>query len=306
MLFILFTLLPFGLSTNAASNDVTRGDFVKELVGKLNVELGDGSNLSFTDVPKDLAPYVEKAVELNLIKGKSATSFGPNDKLTRQQAFVISARGLVNENASFSVLDKFKDAHLIAKTHKQDLANAVAANILQGFDDNTIRPRDYVTSAQMQSIVERFVAEYKLPAAKTTMDLQILGTTDIHTNLANYNYYLDADSADVGLANTAALIEQARAENPNTLLFDNGDLIQGTPLGSYKALENVLKPGEVHPAIAALNALKYDGGTLGNHEFNYGLAFLDEVLNDAQYPVVNANTYDAKTKKSICIRLMSF
>lgn len=297
MLLILFTLLPFGLSTNAASNNVTRGDFVKELVGKLNVELSDGSNLSFTDVPKDLAPYVEKAVELNLIKGKSATSFGPNDKLTRQQAFVISARGLVNENASFSVLDKFKDAHLIAKTHKQDLANAVAANILQGFDDNTIRPRDYVTSEQMQSIVERFVAEYKLPAAKTTMDLQILGTTDIHTNLANYNYYLDAESADVGLANTAALIEQARAENPNTLLFDNGDLIQGTPLGSYKALENVLKPGEVHPAIAALNALKYDGGTLGNHEFNYGLAFLDEVLNDAQYPVVNANTYDAKTKK---------
>jgi len=297
MLLILFTLLPFGLSTNAASNDVTRGDFVKELVGKLNVELGDGSNLSFTDVPKDLAPYVEKAVELNLIKGKSATSFGPNDKLTRQQAFVISSRGLVNENASFSVLDKFKDAHLIAKTHKQDLANAVAANILQGFDDNTIRPRDYVTSEQMQSIVERFVAEYKLPAAKTTMDLQILGTTDIHTNLANYNYYLDAESADVGLANTAALIEQARAENPNTLLFDNGDLIQGTPLGSYKALENVLKPGEVHPAIAALNALKYDGGTLGNHEFNYGLAFLDEVLNDAQYPIVNANTYDAKTKK---------
>lgn len=297
MLLILFTLLPFGLSANAASNDVTRGDFVKELVGKLNVELGDGSNLSFTDVPKDLAPYVEKAVELYLIKGKSVTSFGPNDKLTRQQAFVISARGLVNENASFSVLDKFKDAHLIAKTHKQDLANAVAANILQGFDDNTIRPRDYVTSEQMQSIVERFVAEYKSPVAKTTMDLQILGTTDIHTNLANYNYYLDAESSDVGLANTAALIEQARAENPNTLLFDNGDLIQGTPLGSYKALENVLKPGEVHPAIAALNALKYDGGTLGNHEFNYGLAFLDEVLNDAQYPVVNTNTYDAKTKK---------
>ena len=297
MLLVLFTVLPFGFSANAASNDVTRGDYVKELVESLNVELGDGSTLTFTDVPKDLAPYVEKAVELKLIKGKTPTLFGPNDKMTRQQAFVISARGLVNENAPLSVLDKFKDADQIASTHKQDLANAVAANILQGFEDDTIRPREYVTTEQMQSIVERFVAEYKLPTSATSVDLQILGTTDIHTNLANYNYFLDAESATVGLANTATLIEQARAKNPNTLLFDNGDLIQGTPLGSYKALENVLKPGEVHPAIAALNALKYDGGTLGNHEFNYGLEFLDEVLNDAKYPVVNANTYDAKTKK---------
>ncbi|GAB0170404.1 bifunctional 2',3'-cyclic-nucleotide 2'-phosphodiesterase/3'-nucleotidase [Lysinibacillus sp. CTST325] len=297
MLLVLFAVLPFGLSANAASNDVTRGDYVKELVESLNVELGDGSKIAFTDVSKDLAPYVEKAVELKLIKGKTATLFGPNDKLTRQQAFVISARGLVNENAPLSVLAQFKDANQVATTHKQDIANAVAANILQGFEDNTIRPDDYVTTEQMQSIIERFVAEYKLPTSTTKVDLQILGTTDIHTNLANYNYFLDTESADIGLANTATLIEQARAENPNTLLFDNGDLIQGTPLGSYKALENVLKPGEVHPAIAALNALKYDGGTLGNHEFNYGLAFLDEVLNDAKYPVVNANTYDAKTKE---------
>ncbi len=297
LLLVLFAVLPFGFSANAAANDVTRGDYVKELVESLDVELGDGSSLGFTDVPKDLAPYVEKAVELKLIKGKTATLFGPNDKLTRQQAFVISARGLVANNASLNELDKFKDADQVADTHKQDLANAVAANILQGYEDNTIRPRDYVTADQMQSIIERFVAEYKVPTSSTTVDLQILGTTDIHTNLANYNYYLDAESADVGLANTAALIEQARTENPNTLLFDNGDLIQGTPLGSYKALENVLKPGETHPAIAALNALKYDGGTLGNHEFNYGLDFLTEVLNDAQYPVVNANTYDAKTKE---------
>lgn len=125
----------------------------------------------------------------------------------------------------------------------------------------------------MESIVERFVAEYKAPSTGVSVNLQILGTTDIHTNLANYNYYLDAPSSELGLANTATLIEQARAKNPNTLLFDNGDLIQGTPLGSYKALESVLKPGEVHPTIAALNALKYDGGTLGNHEFNYGLDF---------------------------------
>ncbi|KGR82311.1 bifunctional 2',3'-cyclic-nucleotide 2'-phosphodiesterase/3'-nucleotidase [Lysinibacillus boronitolerans] len=297
MLLVLFAFIPFGVSADAASNDVTRADYVKELVESLDVEIGDGSSLAFKDVSKDLAPYVEKAVQLKLIKGKTATTFGPDDKLTRQQAFVISARGLVSENASLTVLEQFKDADQIAAAYKQDLANAVAANILQAFEDNTIRPRDYVTKEQMESIVERFVAEYKAPSTGVSVNLQILGTTDIHTNLANYNYYLDAPSSELGLANTATLIEQARAKNPNTLLFDNGDLIQGTPLGSYKALESVLKPGEVHPAIAALNALKYDGGTLGNHEFNYGLDFLDEVLNDAKYPVVNANTYDAKTKE---------
>jgi len=296
-LLVLFAFIPFGISADAASNDVTRADYVKELVENLDVEIGDGSSLAFKDVSKDLAPYVEKAVQLKLIKGKTATTFGPDDKLTRQQAYVISARGLVSENASLTILEQFKDADQIAAAYKQDLANAVAANILQAFEDNTIRPHDYVTKEQMESIVERFVAEYKAPSTDVSVDLQILGTTDIHTNLANYNYYLDAPSAELGLANTATLIEQARAKNPNTLLFDNGDLIQGTPLGSYKALESVLKPGEVHPAIAALNALKYDGGTLGNHEFNYGLDFLDEVLNDAKYPVVNANTYDAKTKE---------
>lgn len=297
VLLVLFAFLPFGLSANAQADNVTRGDYVKELVESLDVELGDGSSIAFTDVSKNLAPYVEKAVQLKLIKGKTATTFGPNDKLTRQQAFVISARGLVSENAPLSVLDQFKDADQIAKVHKQDLANAVAANILQAFEDRTIRPRDYVTAEQMTSIIERFVAEYKAPSTAVAVDLQILGTTDIHTNLANYNYYLDAESSELGLANTATLIEQARTKNPNTLLFDNGDLIQGTPLGSYKALESVLKPGEIHPAIAALNKLKYDAGTLGNHEFNYGLDFLDEVLNDAEYPVVNANTYDAKTKE---------
>lgn len=126
VLLVLFAFLPFGLSANAQADNVTRGDYVKELVESLDVELGDGSSIAFTDVSKNLAPYVEKAVQLKLIKGKTATTFGPNDKLTRQQAFVISARGLVSENAPLSVLDQFKDADQIAKVHKQDLANAVA------------------------------------------------------------------------------------------------------------------------------------------------------------------------------------
>ena len=77
--------------------------------------------------------------------------------------------------------------------------------------------------------------------------MRILGTTDIHTHLYNYDYYKDAESLEFGLAKTATLIKQARTEVDNTLLFDNGDLIQGNPLGDYKAKVDKLEDGEVHP-----------------------------------------------------------
>lgn len=121
--------------------------------------------------------------------------------------------------------------------------------------------------------------------------LRILETTDIHTNIVNYDYFKDAETDLVGLSKTANLIENARKEQKNTLLFDNGDLIQGTPLGDYVAKVNPLKSGEVHPSIKALNLLKYDGATIGNHEFNFGLNFLNEAYNDAEFDVVNANVY---------------
>ncbi|RSD26748.1 bifunctional 2',3'-cyclic-nucleotide 2'-phosphodiesterase/3'-nucleotidase [Mesobacillus subterraneus] len=130
-------------------------------------------------------------------------------------------------------------------------------------------------------------------AGKHEVQLRILGTTDIHTHLYNYDYYKDTVSHEFGLAKTATLIKQARAEKEgkNNLLFDNGDLIQGNPLGDYKAKVDPLEDGEMHPVFEAMELLDYDAATVGNHEFNYGLDFLDEVLNDAPMPYVNANVY---------------
>ncbi|MFG6495079.1 bifunctional 2',3'-cyclic-nucleotide 2'-phosphodiesterase/3'-nucleotidase [Fictibacillus sp. UD] len=132
----------------------------------------------------------------------------------------------------------------------------------------------------------------KMPAKNVgKVNLRIMETTDIHTNLLNFDYYKNATSETVGLAKTATLVKQARKENKNSVLVDNGDLIQGTPLGTYKAKIEPLKEGEVHPAIAAMNLMGYDMATLGNHEFNYGLDFLDETYDDANFPYVNANVY---------------
>ena len=110
------------------------------------------------------------------------------------------------------------------------------------------------------------------------MKLRILETTDIHTNIVNYDYYQETVTDKYGLAKTATLINQARTESQKTLLFDNGVLIQGNPLGDYVAKKNPLQEGETHPVYKAMNLLNYDAGNIGNHEFNYGLQFLGTSL----------------------------
>lgn len=143
-------------------------------------------------------------------------------------------------------------------------------------------------------------ADVQAKPKKTTtanVDLRIMETTDVHTNLMNYDYFKDAPTESVGLVKTATLVKEARKEIKNSVLVDNGDTIQGSPLGTYKATVKKLKKGEVHPSIAAMNQMRYDVATFGNHEFNYGLNYLDEVYNDAKFKQVNANVYiDDKDK----------
>lgn len=300
---LVLSLLTGGLAVTSASAtqdniEITRGEYVKAMIDALGVKVGSGKTVQFKDVPDSLKPYIEKAVELKLIKGKTATEFAPNEKLTRAQAFIIAARGIEDgKTYSENVLNKFKDTNEIAKESRQEVAKATELGLLNGFEDGTIRPKNFVTEYQMHLILERFLKQYKPVQSNTTVALRILGTTDIHTNIVNYDYYKDVESNSLGLAKTALLIDKAREENENTVLFDNGDAIQGTPLGSYMQAIKKLGKGEIHPSVAAMEALGYDAATFGNHEFNYGLDFLDEVVDDASFPYVNANIRDAKTNK---------
>jgi 2',3'-cyclic-nucleotide 2'-phosphodiesterase/3'-nucleotidase len=118
--------------------------------------------------------------------------------------------------------------------------------------------------------------------------LRILETTDLHVAVFPYDYYADAPNDTMGLARTASLIEAIRAEAGNSILVDNGDIIQGNPMGDYIAYEKGLDT-DVHPIIGAMNTLGYDASTLGNHEFNYGLDYLAQALSGANFPFVNAN-----------------
>ncbi|MCU6435199.1 bifunctional 2',3'-cyclic-nucleotide 2'-phosphodiesterase/3'-nucleotidase [Undibacterium sp. Jales W-56] len=113
----------------------------------------------------------------------------------------------------------------------------------------------------------------------TVLKIALLETTDIHQNILSYDYYgLKADKS-LGLERTASLISAARAENPNNVLLDDGDVIQGTLLGDYQAVASPVPCSGTLAVHKVMNALKYDGAGIGNHEFNYGLNFLSQITN---------------------------
>jgi 2',3'-cyclic-nucleotide 2'-phosphodiesterase / 3'-nucleotidase len=134
-------------------------------------------------------------------------------------------------------------------------------------------------------------------AAGRSYDLTVLGTSDTHGNVYNWDYYRDAEYDDgagshVGVAKVATLVNRVRAERRGrpTLVLDAGDTIEGTPLASYYAMqEPITSTGTPHPMARAMNAIGYDAVTLGNHEFDYGLPLLDAWVGQLDCPALAAN-----------------
>jgi 2',3'-cyclic-nucleotide 2'-phosphodiesterase/3'-nucleotidase len=140
------------------------------------------------------------------------------------------------------------------------------------------------------------------PGGTHDYTLTVIGTTDLHGNVYNWNYfknaeYDDAKHNDIGIAKAATLIKAIRAEKgkANTLTLDAGDTIQGTPLAYYYAKIEPITSGTMHPMAAAMNAVGYDAAALGNHEFNYGLDLLRTFEKQCKHPLLSANTVGWKT-----------
>ncbi|MEW2073364.1 5'-nucleotidase C-terminal domain-containing protein [Streptomyces sp. NPDC013433] len=136
--------------------------------------------------------------------------------------------------------------------------------------------------------------------------LTVMGTTDLHGHVFNWDYFKDAEYVDAagnakGLARVSTLVDQVREEKGrrNTLLLDAGDTIQGTPLTYYFAKVDPItaEGGPVHPMAQAMNAIGYDAVALGNHEFNYGIETLRKFEEQCDFPLLGANALDAKTLK---------
>lgn len=129
----------------------------------------------------------------------------------------------------------------------------------------------------------------RIHATTTQVSLRLLETTDLHLAVMPYDYLSDRPAPGTGLAALGGLIRARRAEADTCLLLDNGDSLQGNPLSDWIARDGRLPADDVHPMIAAMNALGYDAATLGNHDFTYGLPFLRDSLGGADFPVVLCN-----------------
>jgi len=125
------------------------------------------------------------------------------------------------------------------------------------------------------------------------VQITILGTTDLHGNIDPIDYYTNKPD-NRGLAKIATLIKRIRKEQPNTMLIDSGDTIQGSPLESFHGRKNNQPPD---PMMLVMNSLNYDSMTVGNHEYNFGLKVLEKARAEANFPWMSANTYDIATQQ---------
>lgn len=134
-----------------------------------------------------------------------------------------------------------------------------------------------------------------IPVMAADVQLRIIETSDIHAHLTDFDYNKNAKNPKIGLTRAANLIKQARREVKNSIYVDNGDLIQGSPLGDYIAAKGLGK-NEKHPSYLALEKLGATASVVGNHEFNYGLEYLNQAIANTTVPVLSANVFDAQTK----------
>jgi 2',3'-cyclic-nucleotide 2'-phosphodiesterase/3'-nucleotidase len=139
------------------------------------------------------------------------------------------------------------------------------------------------------------IIAFRSDAAPARAHLVILSTTDMHGRIFPIDYYTNKYD-NVGIAKVATLIRQARKDDPDLLLLDSGDTIQGTPLEYFHNKRHNEPPD---PMMLAMNALGYDAMTVGNHEYNFGLKVLEKARSEAKFPWLSANTYNEGAKGAL-------
>ncbi|AXI77033.1 bifunctional metallophosphatase/5'-nucleotidase [Peterkaempfera bronchialis] len=172
-------------------------------------------------------------------------------------------------------------------------ATAAGAALVGGASVAAAQPAAAVSKPKKHAVTESFT---------------VLGTTDLHGNALNWDYFTDAeyddnDHNDVGLAKISTLVNRIRKEKGHhrTLLIDAGDTIQGTQLSYYYARVEPIDQGgrhaPVHPMALAMNRIGYDAAALGNHEFNYGIPLLRAFEKQCHFPLLGANALDVRTER---------
>jgi 2',3'-cyclic-nucleotide 2'-phosphodiesterase / 3'-nucleotidase len=237
---------------------------------------------------------IAAAEEAGLVEGYADGTFRPNQPIQRAQIAAVLHRWLTPPPGD---ADAFSDLH--TTIHAEAIASLAGIDVARGTTAGTFRPTAPLQRDQAASFLHR--ALRWLESAPASADLTVLGTSDLHNHALDWDYYGNAQFRDrnVGLARVGTLIEQIREERgeDHVLLLDNGDTFQGNPLGSYYASSEHRRITDQtefpHPMALGMNALGFDAMVAGNHEFNYGLDFLDAVEDQVDFPVLGANVRDA-------------
>lgn len=248
---------------------VTRGQFITLMNRALDFTAS--GDATFTDVTEDTwcAKDVAIAVGMGYTSGYADDTFRPNAPVNRQQAakFIALAKEMT------TAVPSFNDSSNIAIWAKPYVGALQKAAITEGDKQGNFNPTDVLTRAQCVVMLDRVM---------TDIDGTLL--TICHTN-DMHGFFLEGDNDGMGAAKIATLMHQQEVLNPNTLVLDAGDAIQGNNLVT-------LNDGEA--AIKIMNAMGYDAMTAGNHEFDYGSARLLELTDMADFPILAANIKDAK------------
>ncbi len=139
---------------------------------------------------------------------------------------------------------------------------------------------------------------FALSAVSTAMaqevNIKLLGTSDIHGRVVPWSYGADVEDKSGSYAQIATYVKDVRKNNKNVVLVDVGDAIQDNQVDVFAKDKKYYKD---HPIPKVLNEMKYDIFVLGNHEFNFGMKALDEILKDIKAKKLTANFYHKKNDK---------
>lgn len=238
------------------NKNVTQAELIKSLVEMLDMDF---------DSPADLSDYIQAAQRVNILEEDEAGDFAPNEKITREQAYIFLIRALnLADSYDTSVLSQFNDHRAVSDTAEESLAAAAELGFIEG---KVIRPNAPLKQKDLENIINHY---------ETAIEkIAIVHTNDLHGRVL----YNEA-AGEMGFAKIATIAENVRANYENTLVFDMGDTFHGT---------NYVNFNRGKAAIDAMNAIGYDAMVPGNHDFNYGQDRLLEIAEDVDFPIVAAN-----------------
>ncbi|MBZ9608560.1 5'-nucleotidase C-terminal domain-containing protein [Clostridium estertheticum] len=180
------------------------------------------------------------------------------------------------------------------------LAPEIVASLVDSHENVRDALNADVRDKGKMTVVMKNRIDNQMKDVDTEATISVVATSDVHGNVLNFDYGTNAaPSKGQGLAKVSTYVKGLRATNPNVMLIDNGDTIQGTPLAYYY---NMIDKTTTYPMSAVMGAMGYDSWTLGNHEFNYGLEVLNRIKDDAKaqgIDVLSANTYKADNKNFV-------